>query len=39
MVDAETGSITNSPLMMAEVTPLLLNQLKSGATSKRNVGS
>ena len=39
MVDEETGSITSSPLTMAEVTPLLLNQLRSGAASNRKVGS
>jgi hypothetical protein len=39
MVDEETGSITNSPLTIAEPTLLLLNQLRSGAASNRRVGS
>jgi hypothetical protein len=39
MVEEDTGSMTNSPPTIAEVTPLLLNQLRSGAASNRSVGS
>jgi len=39
MVEEETGSMINSPPTIAEVTPLLLSQLRSGAASNRRVGS